>query len=345
MSLKIGIVGLPNVGKSSLFNALLKREQALVANYPFATIEPNIGVVSVPDERLEKLAEWFTLSQSNGFNPENPPPIVPTAITFVDIAGLVKGASEGEGLGNQFLSNIKNATMILEVVRDFEDPEILREHSKNPDEDSEIIETELRLKDLESLEKKLDGIKKDPSKKEETAFLSSLKEKLESGNELNISEKETKNEKVSALIKELNLLSLKPKIYAFNTDAEKLEQANSLTKTHRDRPVIYFSAKTGEGLEGLIKTSYEALNLISFLTVGKIEARAWTIKRGTKAKEAAGVIHSDFEKNFIRAKVINWETLVAAKSFSDAASKGLMRSEGKDYITQDGDVIEFLIGK
>ena len=157
MSLKIGIVGLPNVGKSSLFNALMKREQALVANYPFATIEPNIGVVSMPDERLEKLAKWF--------GPENPPPIVPTAITFVDIAGLVKGAAEGEGLGNQFLSNIKNATMILEVVRDFEDPGVLRGHSINPDEDAEIIETELRLKDLESLEKKLDSIKKDPSKK------------------------------------------------------------------------------------------------------------------------------------------------------------------------------------
>lgn len=337
MSLKIGIVGLPNVGKSSLFNALMKREQALVANYPFATIEPNIGVVSVPDERLEKLAKWFS--------PENPPPIVLTAITFVDIAGLVKGAAEGEGLGNQFLSNIKNATMILEVVRDFEDPEILREHSINPDQDSEIVETELRLKDLESLEKKLDGIKKDPSKKEEAAFLSSLKEKMASGEKLAISEREEKNEKISAILKEMNLLTLKPKIYAFNADARKLADIKNFKKTHREKPVIYFSAKTGEGLEGLIKTSYEALNLISFLTVGKIEARAWTIKSGAKAKETAGVIHSDFEKNFIRAKVINWETLVATKSFSDAASKGLVRSEGKDYVTQDGDVIEFLIGK
>ncbi|MEK7566592.1 MAG: redox-regulated ATPase YchF [Patescibacteria group bacterium] len=337
MSLKIGIVGLPNVGKSSLFNALLKREQALVANYPFATIEPNIGVVSVPDERLDKLARWF--------NPETPPPIVPTAITFVDIAGLVKGASEGEGLGNQFLNHIKNASIILEVVRDFEDPEILREHSKNPGEDAEIIETELRLKDLESLEKKLDSIKKDPSKKEEAVFLFSLKEKTAGGKEFRVSEKDAGNEKISVVLKELNLLSLKPKIYAFNTDASKLADVKNFKKTHREKPIIYFSAKTGEGLDDLIKVCYEALNLISFLTVGEKEARAWTIKRGSRAKEAAGAIHSDFEKNFIRAKVIDWQKLVSTKSFADASNKGLIRTEGKDYEVLDGDVIEFLIGK
>src|SRR3989344_2598855 len=315
MSLKIGIVGLPNVGKSSLFNALMKREQALVANYPFATIEPNIGVVSVPDERLDKLAKWF--------NPKNPPPIVPTAVTFVDIAGLVKGASEGEGLGNQFLSHIKSASIILEVVRDFEDPEILREHSKNPDEDAEIIETELRLKDLESLERKLDSIKKDASKKEEAMFLSSLKEKMSGDGEFFVSEKDTENEKISAILKELNFLSLKPKIYAFNTNASKIG-ASGKKKTHRSKPVIYFSAKTGEGLNELISICYEALNLISFLTVGEKEARAWTIRRGSRAKEAAGAIHSDFEKHFIRAKVVNWQKLISSRSFADASAKGLI---------------------
>ena len=337
MSLKIGIVGLPNVGKSSLFNALMKREQALVANYPFATIEPNIGAVSVPDERLEKLAHWF--------NPENPPPVTPTAITFVDIAGLVKGAAQGEGLGNQFLNHIKNASMILEVIRDFEDPEIIREHSQNPDEDAEIVETELRLKDLESLEKITNSTKKDPAKKEGFLFLSALKEKISSGSELKITEKDLKNEKISVLLKELNLFSLKPKIYAFNADSSKIAEAKKFKSAHLGKEVVYFSAKAGEGLDELIKSCYRALDLISFLTVGEKEARAWTIESGSAAKKAAGVIHSDFEKNFVRAKTINWERLIASKSFAEAASKGLIRTEGRDYIMQEGDVVEFLVGK
>ncbi|MBI2507077.1 MAG: YchF family ATPase [Candidatus Niyogibacteria bacterium] len=337
MALTVGIIGLPNVGKSSLFNALLKREQALVANYPFATIEPNVGVVSVPDDRLEKLAQWF--------NPENPPPITPTAITFVDIAGLVKGASVGEGLGNQFLNHIKNASIILEVVRDFDDPEISREHSKDPNEDAETVETELRLKDLETLDKKIGSVKKDPAKKEEFSFLAALKEKISSGADLKIPEKDSQNEKISELLRELNLLSLKPKIYAFNSDSPKLAQKDERPKTHRGRPVVYFSAISGEGLEKIIKTGYETLDLISFLTIGEKESRAWTIKRGTKAREAAGAIHSDFEKNFIRARVIDWKKLVAAKSLADAASRGFIRTEGKDYIMQDGDVVEFLVGK
>lgn len=336
MALSVGIVGLPNVGKSSLFNALMKREQALVANYPFATIEPNIGVVSVPDERLEKLAKWF--------NPENPPPVTPTAITFIDIAGLVKGAAEGEGLGNQFLNHIKNASIILEVVRDFDDPEILREHSKNPNQDAETVETELRLKDLETIDKKIGSVKKDPSKKEEFSFLATLKEKVGGGDEISVSEKEIKNEKISDLLKELNLLSLKPKIYAFNGDSSKLAQY-ARPKTHRGRPVVYFSAKTGEGLEKIITACYEALDLISFLTIGEKEARSWSIKRGTKTKEAAGVIHSDFEKKFIRAKIINWKKLISAESLTDAASRGVIRNEGKEYAMQDGDVVEFLIGR
>ncbi|QQG45867.1 MAG: YchF family ATPase [Candidatus Niyogibacteria bacterium] len=337
MALTVGIIGLPNVGKSSLFNALLKREQALVANYPFATIEPNIGVVSVPDERLDKLARWF--------NQENPPPTIPTAITFVDIAGLVKGASAGEGLGNQFLNHIKNASIILEVVRDFDDPEISREHSKDPSEDAETIETELRLKDLETLDKKISSVKKDPAKKNESSFLAALKEKISSGEDLKIPEKDSQNEKISELLRELSLLSLKPKIYAFNSDSSKLAQKDERPKTHRGRLVVYFSAISGEGLEKIIKAGYETLDLISFLTVGEKEARAWTIKRGTKAREAAGVIHSDFEKNFIRARIIDWKKLVAVKSLADAASRGLIRSEGKDYIMQDGDVVEFLVGK
>jgi ribosome-binding ATPase len=336
MSIKIGIVGLPNVGKSSLFNALAKRQIALVANYSFATIEPNIGVVSVPDERLEKLAKWF--------NAQNPPPQTPTAITFVDIAGLVKGAAEGQGLGNQFLNHIKNVSIILEVVRDFDDAEISREHSKNPDDDAETIETELGLKDLETVEKKLNSIKKDLSKKEEISFLLLLKEKISSGAEINIAEKDLKNEKISGLLKEINLLSLKPKIYAFNSDASKLPSSvENSPKNFRGRPSVRFSAKTGQNLGNLIKTCYQILDLISFLTVGEKEARAWTIKQGTKAREAAGVIHSDFEKNFIRAKVINWEKLISTKSFGDASNKGLIKTEGKNYIVTDGDVIEFLV--
>ncbi|MEK7599074.1 MAG: redox-regulated ATPase YchF [Patescibacteria group bacterium] len=337
MSIKIGIVGLPNVGKSSLFNSLLKRQAALVANYPFATIEPNIGIVSVPDERLDKLAKWWSA--------QNPPPATATAITFVDIAGLVKGAAEGQGLGNQFLNHIKNVSIILEVVRDFDDPEIIREHSKNPDQDAETIETELRLKDLETIEKKLASIQKDPSKKEESLFLSGFKEKISSGPEINISEKDLKNKKLADLLKEINLLSLKPRIYAFNSDSLKLAAGKNLERIWRGRPVVYFSAKTGQGLENLIKICYQTLDLISFLTVGKKEARAWTIKHGTKAREAAGVIHSDFEKNFIRAKVINWQKLILTESFADASSKGLIRTEGKDYAVQDGDVVEFLVNK
>lgn len=306
-----------------------------MANYPFATIEPNIGIVGVPDERLEKLAKWW--------NAANPPPQTPTAITFVDIAGLVKGAAQGQGLGNQFLNHIKNVSIILEVVRDFDDPEIIRQHSKNPEDDAETVETELRLKDLETIEKKLVSIQKEPSKKEEFSFLSAFKEKISSGFEINIPEKDLKNKKISDLLKEINLLSLKPRIYAFNSDSLEPAAGENLERTWRARPAVYFSAKTGQGLENLIKTCYQILNLISFLTVGQKEARAWTIKQGTEAKEAAGVIHSDFEKNFIRAKVINWGKLISTKSFADASSKGLIRTEGKDYIVADGDVVEFLV--
>ncbi|MBU1126858.1 redox-regulated ATPase YchF [Patescibacteria group bacterium] len=355
-NLKVGIVGLPNVGKSTLFNAILKRQLALAANYPFATIEPNIGIAEVPDQRLEKLSSWF--------DKDNPPPIVETTIKFVDIAGLVKGASKGEGLGNQFLTHIREASVILQVVRSFSDQSVVREGSTDPDSDTEIINTELILKDLEIAEKKLKTIGADPKRKEEKTLLEKVLKHLSDGRMINLFNFTKEEEKI---INELSLLTQKPIIYAFNIDEAELKNLSSFPKTYKGRPAVYFSAKIESeisllsekdqidffkdlemfenGLDRLVKACYDTLDLISFLTIGKIEARAWTVKKGTFAPQAAGVIHSDFEKNFIKAKVINWENLIKTKSWADAAEKGLVRQEGKDYEIKDGDVIEFMIGK
>lgn len=299
-SLKCGIVGLPNVGKSTLFNALLKKRVALSANYPFATVEPNIGVVAVPDNRLQVLSE---LVQREELMSE-PPPIIPATVTFVDIAGLVKGASTGEGLGNQFLSHIREVDAIVHVLRDFEDPNVIRAGgSINPKEDKELVETELQIADIDKTEK----LSTKP-----VLYVYNVDEKSITGNELRICAK---------LEEELADL----------TEDERLEYLKSVGL-----------AETG--LERLIKAAYKLLGLISFLTAGKKEVRAWTVRAGENALRASGVIHTDFMKNFIRAQVIEYDKLIEAGSYAEAKKRGWIRTEGKDYLVQDGDVIEFLIG-
>lgn len=335
MSLKVGIVGLPNVGKSTLFNALLKKRVALSANYPFATVEPNIGVVAVPDSRLSSLADLV----KNEEKMTSLPPIVPAVVEFVDIAGLVKGASTGAGLGNQFLSHIREVDSIVHVLRDFEDSNIIREGSENPDADKLTIETELALADLQTLEKLIPA-EKDP---EILRILKQIQSELNEG-------------KRKEYDMNLHLLSIKPVLYVYNVSEENItgdggelricakleEELADLTEEER---MEYLNSVGLEetGLERLIKKAYDLLGLISFLTAGPKEARAWTIKKGTKAPQAAGVIHTDFEKKFIRAQVVSYDKLIEAGSLSAAKQKGWVRTEGKDYVMKDGDVVEFLV--
>jgi len=350
VSFKIGIVGLPNVGKSTLFKALTKK-QVDCANYPFCTIDPNVGVVAVPDERLEKLSQ---ISKSKK--------IVPTTIEFVDIAGLVRGAHKGEGLGNKFLSHIKEVKAICEVVRVFEDKNIVHVSGKiDPKNDIETINLELICSDLQQIEKRYDAARSQAKSgdKEKIIWLNFL-EKLKNGLSRNITARNiefTKEEK--KFLKELQLLTVKPILYVLNT-AENQKNLPNI------KPSIAISAKIESelaelpdkeaktlmkeygmqesGLDKLIKASYKLLNLITFLTTGPDETRAWTVSNGTKAPQAAGVIHSDFEKNFIRAEIIKYENFVKYGE-AGAKEKGLMRIEGKDYIMQDGDVVYFRIGK
>lgn len=358
--LSVGIVGLPNVGKSTLFKALTKK-QVNIANYPFCTIDPNVGVVKVPDERLEKLAKMSESAK-----------IVPTAIEFVDIAGLVRGANKGEGLGNQFLANIREVDAICQVVRIFEDKEILHvDKNIDPKRDIEVINTELIMKDLETLEKRIGKVQGEAKagKKEkiqELENLNSIKTVLDKGQliygkELSDGAKE--------IIKEMQLITSKPMLFAFNKKIEATEDENKLAALLKglgiNSPFVAVDIKmesdlselseeekisckkdlgiNEDGIDKLIKKSYELLGLITYLTTGKDETRAWTVKQGAKAPEAAGVIHTDFEKKFIRAEVINWQKLLEAGSWSKAAEMGIMRTEGKEYIVQDGDVVEFKI--
>lgn len=343
---KVGIVGLPNVGKSTLFNALLKKRVALSANYPFATVEPNIGVVAVPDERLGKLAELV----KNEEHMDSLPPLVPAVVEFVDIAGLVKGAAQGAGLGNQFLSHIREVDAIVEVIRDFSDEGVVRAGSVSPEEDREIIATELGLADLQTLEKLLIDKGLEPEKKE---ILNKIKEDLDAGRNPGIHSN-------------LPLLSIKPVLYVYNVSEEKYKHLSYDRDINENGRALQISAKLEEelvdlseeeriqylselgvketGLERLIKAAYKLLGLISFLTAGKKEVKAWTITRGTKAPQAAGVIHTDFEKKFIRAEVVEYEKLIEAGSHMAAKQKGWIRTEGKDYIMRDGDVVEFLVG-
>jgi len=360
MPLSVGIVGLPNVGKSTLFKALTKK-QVNIANYPFCTVDPNIGVVKVPDERLEKLAKISNSAR-----------IVPTIIEFVDIAGLVRGANKGEGLGNQFLAKIREVDAIVQVVRVFEDKEILHvDKNVDPKRDIETINLELIMKDLETIEKRIDKVRREAKtgekeKIKELEILEKIKNYLEKSKLLNQFDF---NEFENKIIKEMGLLTAKPMLIAFNNkienrkkDEELLEFLKSLglnlgfvqidMKLEADLGELNEEDKKSyrkelgikeDGIDNLIKSSYKLLNLITFLTTGPDETRAWTVKENTKAPQAASVIHTDFEKNFIKAEVINWQKLLEAGSWTKAAEKGWLRIEGKDYIVQDGDVIEFKI--
>lgn len=336
MKLSIGIVGLPNVGKSTLFKILTKQE-INIANYPFATIDPNIGVVAVPDERLQKLAKMSASKK-----------IVPAIVEFYDIAGLVKGAYKGEGLGNQFLSHIREVDAIVEVVRVFESGEIIHVEEKvDPIRDLEIINTELILKDFDTVEKrmaKLEGEARsgDKQKIKDLEIVKKIKEGLDK----NILAINLENEPIAkkeflsqSIVKELNLLTSKPQIYLLNGKESDVseELKNKIKSLGADYLVMDLAAV--ENVEELIKKTYEILGLISFFTTGEEETKAWTIKKDSKAPQAAGEIHSDFEKKFIRAEVINWQKLLEAGGWPQVKQKGWLRLEGKDYVVQDGDVM------
>lgn len=331
MKLSIGIVGLPNVGKSTLFKLLTKQE-VHIANYPFATIDPNVGVVTVPDERLTKLAK---VSKSKK--------VVPAIVEFYDIAGLVKGAHKGEGLGNEFLSHIREVSAVVEVLRCFPSEEIIHvEQSVDPLRDLEIINSELILKDMETVEKRLKSLEseartgdKEAAKKFEV--LTKVYEELGANRLVGTFKDE-------AIVRELQLLSAKPQIYLLNGKEEDV--SDELKKTIAAlgaRFVIMDLASTAE-LAPLIREAYLLLSLMSFFTTGEDETRAWTIERGAKAPQAAGVIHTDFEKKFIRAEVVHCDKLLEAGSWSGAKQKGWLRLEGKDYVVQDGDVMEIRHG-
>ncbi len=363
MIIKLGIVGLPNVGKSTLFNSLTKAG-AESANYPFCTIDPNVGVVAVPDARLKMLGDLYHSKK-----------VTPAVIEFVDIAGLVKGASKGEGLGNQFLSNIREVDAIVHVVRCFEDSNVIHvDGSVNPLRDIETINLELIFSDMEILERRIAKTSKsafnDKSLAKEVELLKSMKDFLEEGNLARSFPCEEEDD--LAFLNSLNLLTWKPVIFAANVSEEDLPddgQSNAYVKEVRqfaqenDCQVFVICAQIEQeiaeleddekamfledlglkesGLEKLIKASYSLLGLLSFLTSGEDETRAWTIKKGTKAPQAAGKIHSDFERGFIRAEVVNYQDLLDCKAYAAAREKGLVRLEGKDYVVQDGDVILF----
>lgn len=357
--LGIGIVGLPNVGKSTLFNAITKA-QVEAANYPFATIDKNIGVVAVPDPRLEALKQLYVKG-------ERVPPVVPTTVEFVDIAGLVKGASQGEGLGNQFLGNIREVSAIAHVVRCFDDPNVVHVAGEvNPLSDIETIDTELLLADIQSLEKRQEKLRRSArGNKEDAEVLAAVEAML-----AELSEGVPARQVDIALPPDFNLLSGKPVIYVCNVSEDDVVDGNAYVTQveelaqRENAEVVVISAKIegelGElgddealeflrdlgleepGLTRLIRKGYDVLGLLTFLTAGEKEVRAWTAARGAKAPQAAGVIHSDFERGFIRAEVIAWDKLVEAGSIANARAKGWLRTEGKDYQVQDGDVMNFL---
>ncbi|RNL82546.1 redox-regulated ATPase YchF [Halostreptopolyspora alba] len=360
MSLSIGIVGLPNVGKSTLFNALTKND-ALAANYPFATIEPNVGVVGVPDSRLGVLAEMFESAK-----------VIPATVDFVDIAGIVRGASEGEGLGNQFLANIRECDAVCQVIRAFDNADVTHvDGDIEPSRDIDTINTELILADLQTLQKALPRLEKDAKRnakdktaQETLAAARSAAELLDDGRAL--STNATAAGIDLSLLRELNLLTVKPFIYVFNLESDELADEALRAKLQdlvAPAEAIFLDAKieaelaeleedeaaelleslgqTESGLAQLVRVGFSTLGLQTYLTAGPKEARAWTIKKGATAPEAAGAIHSDFQRGFIKAEVVSYDDLVGAGGMQAARAAGRVRLEGKEYVMSDGDVVEF----
>lgn len=354
MSLRVGIVGLPNVGKSTLFNALLGKQQALAANYPFATIEPNVGVVEVPDERLQKLAEVVHTNK-----------LVPAMVEFVDIAGLVKGAASGEGLGNQFLAAIREVELVCQVLRVFEDKDVVRAGSIDAVEDYNTVEAELILKDLETVQKTMDSKNFRMSPEKERGVVERVYKGLNSGKPA----RELLSFEEQEIIRPLSLLTLKPEIIVANVGEEHLTQIDHWEKLIESKLgllTVALAAKVESelstlnkedartymkelgieqsGLDRLAQTAYRLLGLMSFLTAGEMEVRAWTVKKGSTAPVAAGVIHTDFTKKFIKAKVASYDDFVSLGGWKACADAGKVRTEGRDYVMQEGDVVEFMIG-